>query len=163
MADIRRGFLLCESREVALDAAASYSYCFFVEFQTGDLSGLNQFQHKEVVHTQKVRHFLDGVERLDSGLRRAEAKLFIDVRLHQVGKVYVIFSAGEFDWGEAIRIGDVRVGAMSQKQFDHLGGTLVDGLVERRISAKHTVLALGRAILLIRVGAKFQEERGHIR
>lgn len=154
--------LLCESCEVALDAAGGDPESLFVELEACDFPSLDKFQDEGVVHAQKLRHFLDGVERFDVTLSCLKAQFLVDVRFHQVREVGVVSSLGEFDRGEPSRVGDVRVGTIGKEQFDHLGRAFVDRLVKRRVPADHAMLTLKGAVLLVWVGPEFKEERDHV-
>ena len=58
-----------DSRQVAFNASPSYADRLFVELQPGDFPSLDKVQNEDVIHTQELRHFLDGIKWFDPGLR----------------------------------------------------------------------------------------------
>jgi len=80
------------------------------------------------------------------------------VRLHEIGEVQAVLSPGKLDRGHTVGAGNVGVGTVGQKQFDHLCGSLQNGVVKGRVPTAHAELTLEGAVLLIRVSTEFQEK-----
>jgi hypothetical protein len=72
---------------------------------------------------QELRHFRHGLERLNPGLSSYETQFLVDVRLHEIGEVQAVLSPGKLDRGHAVGVGNVGIGTMGQKQFDHFAET----------------------------------------